>query len=164
MIQTPTTNNVKSLDGKLLKARKRCQAHGSGLTRMRKQVLSLLLTAKKAISAYELIDLFESTFDRKMAPTSIYRILDYLEQTNLVHKINTANRFVACVNIGDIKSHVVTKLLFCQQCKRVQETPISDSIHNHLTNEIEQSGYQLCSQIIELTCICSACSNKNQLT
>lgn len=153
-----TKKCLDSINECLMEAEQHCQRQGSKFTQMRKQVLSLLLNAEKAISAYELIDLFEHTFNEKMAPMSIYRILDYLESMQLVHKINVANKFVACSHIGHQEKHSAVKLLFCQQCQRVKETPLDHTIHQCLTDEVQQSGFQLRSEHIELSCICMTCS------
>jgi len=150
---------MKAMDIYLQKAAQQCLNNGSRLTLKREQILSILLIAKKAISAYELIDLYESKFEKKIPAMSTYRILEYLENMHLVHKIKIANKFVACAQISGKGSHHLSQFLFCQQCQSVEELPISASIYDELLNKIKQSGYQLCSQQIELSCLCKACSN-----
>jgi len=152
----------KKLEKRLLKAEEQCRLNGSKLTLKRKQVLSILLDVKKAISAYELIDIFEDKFQQNMPPMSAYRVLDYLVNLDLAHKINVANKFVACAHIGCENNHDVVQLLFCNQCQNVQEMPVNPSIAESFTNELENSGFQLCSQQIELNCICNSCSDNHQ--
>lgn len=157
MTQCTIAHKVNPLAEQLRIAEEHCERHDSRLTPIRQQVLSLLLNAARAQSAYELIQLFEDTFSEKIAPMSIYRTLDYLVKVHLAHKINVANKFVACAFINSQKDHDVTQLLFCQQCQQVQELPINHAIEECLTDEVTRFGYQLCSHQIELTCICSVC-------
>lgn len=156
-----TVERKASIARSLQSAEKWCQAHGSRLTQKRKDVLSILLNADKAISAYELIDFFKHEFNQNMPPMSAYRILDYLVGIDLVHKIHAANKFVACAHIDCHENHDVAQLLFCQECQRVKETPINPSIYKNFKDEISNSGYQLCPQQLELTCICGDCSTRN---
>ncbi|WP_286270700.1 Fur family transcriptional regulator [Thalassotalea hakodatensis] len=157
MTQCTFAHKVKTSEEQLRIAEAHCERHGSKLTPIRQQVLSLLLNTERAQSAYELIELFENTYSEKMAPMSIYRTLDYLVKVHLVHKINVANKFVACAFIDNEKDHDVTQLLFCQQCQQVQELPINHAIEECLTDEVTRFGYQLCTHQIELTCICAKC-------
>jgi len=142
---------------KLIQAEKQCQLHGSRLTLKRKQVLSLLLHANKALSPYELIDFYQQEYKKNMAPMSAYRVLSYLESVHLAHKITAVNKFVACREIGSNNDHGLSQLLFCKQCQSVAEQSLSPTLHCELTNKLQQTGHQLQSQIIELTCICKAC-------
>ncbi|WDE05091.1 transcriptional repressor [Thalassomonas viridans] len=141
----------------LLQAEKQCQQHGSRLTAQRKRVLSLLLQAEKALSAYELLDLFEIHFKQPLAPMSIYRTLEFLESVHLAHKLNIANKYVACAHIGCGHSHTLSQFLFCQQCQRVDETSLDSSMRAELAGTMKQTGYRLLSPQIELSCICNAC-------
>ncbi len=154
---------MKIMEKHLQRAAQQCQEQGSNLTIKRKKILSTLLIAQKAVSAYELIDLYESSFDDKITAMSVYRILAYLEEMHLVHKLKIVNKFVACTHINGNGHHSLSQFLFCQQCESVEEIPISTSVYNELFNKIEQSGYQLCSQQIELSCVCHDCSTSTKL-
>ena len=149
--------SIEKLQLDLHRADEVCRAHGQRLTIRRKQVLSLLLQVDKAISAYELIDLFKSNFNRTLPPMSAYRILDFLESVNLGHKLNIANKYVACAHIGCDHSHELPQFLFCQQCQRVDELQGRNTSFTDLANSAEQTGYQLASPQIELNCICNSC-------
>lgn len=152
---------MEQVQAYLLQAEKQCQRHGSRLTAQRKRVLSLLLQAQKALSAYELLDLFEIHFKQPLAPMSIYRTLEFLESVHLAHKLNIANKYVACAHIGCEHSHTLSQFLFCQQCQRVDETSLHASMKAELTGKMKQTGYQLLSPQIELSCICNSCLLKS---
>lgn len=132
------------------------------LTNIRRKVLILLLQAEKALSAYELIDLFESHFDEILLPITAYRTLEFLEDAQLAHRLNTANKYVVCAHIGCDHSHEFPQFLICKQCLSVNE------LHSAQTNDLEkissvaqQTGYRLDSPQIELHCICTKCSSTN---
>ena len=158
MTHNLSISKINSFDKNLQNAEQYCLQNDFKLTPKRKQVLSVLLAAEKALSAYELIDLFKNKFNRKISPMSAYRVLDYLTNADLVHKIHLANKFVICAHIGSYNSHKPAHLLFCQQCQQVQEFPINPSVYKSFTNEIERTGNLFRSQNIELNCICSRCS------
>jgi len=105
----------------LVQAEKKCRQQGLQLTKKRKLVLTALLQIKKAVSAYELIELIKEEFKQSLAPMTVYRILDFLEKCHLVHKLNIANKYVACADIINDPPHETSQLLFCHQCQRVDE-------------------------------------------
>ncbi|REL27734.1 transcriptional repressor [Thalassotalea euphylliae] len=143
-------------------AEQSCRQSGERLTTKRKQVLAILLKADKAISAYELIELYSEQHQRTLAPMSAYRILDFLESVHLAHRLNTANKYVACAYIGCEHSHELPQFIVCQECQRVDELSACSSNLMALTDEIKQTGYQLSSPQIELTGVCQACLKLKQ--
>ena len=149
--------SINQMDESLRLAEKVCREKGARLTYKRRQVLAILLNLKKAISAYELIELYQQEYDDTLSPMSAYRILEFLEQQHLAHKINIVNKFVACAHIGQSHCHQLPQFLFCQKCQSVSELPNDSSQLNDLARRIEQTGHQLTSPQIELTCICQDC-------
>ena len=77
-------------------AEQHCKSHGGRLTVKRKQVLAGLIQSEKALSAYELIDVCKQQSGESMPAMSVYRILEFLEDEHLVHKLSLANKYVAC--------------------------------------------------------------------
>lgn len=143
-------------------AEQACKQKGRQLTKIRRQVLTLLLLAEKALSAYELIELFTMHFDKTLTPMTAYRSLDFLNEMHLAHRLNTANKYIACAHIGRDISHQLPHFLICQQCLRVDEliTQTSNSL-NDINHRAQEFGYQLCSPQIELNCICNSCLAEN---
>jgi len=141
----------------LVQAEKKCRQQGLQLTKKRKLVLTSLLHIKKAVSAYELIELIKEEFKQSLAPMTVYRILDFLEKCHLVHKLNIANKYVACADIINEPPHETSQLLFCHQCQRVDEITLDPTKSAELNDKAKQLGYQLLTSHIELNCICNAC-------
>ena len=141
----------------LTQAEKICRLQGLILTTKRKLILTALLQVKKAVSAYELIELLETQFEESLAPMSIYRTLAFLEKCHLVHKLNIANKYVACADIINEAPHETSQLFFCQLCQRVDEVKLDPTKISDLDNKAKQFGYQILSSHLELNCICNAC-------
>ena len=139
------------------RAEQRCKTHGTRLTSKRKQVLSGLLQSEKAFSAYELVDYCKSEFGEKIPPMSVYRILAFLQNEQLVHKLKLANKFVACIHIACDHAHGVSQFLICGQCQRVKEIAIKESTINTLRQSVEEAGFHLLSPQLEMDSLCEGC-------
>lgn len=149
---------MNNIDEIIKHAEQHCESRGSRLTDKRKQILSSLVKSNKAISAYDLIDVCEEAFGEKIPPMSVYRILDFLEDQNLVHKLNVANKYVACSNIScDHVHHGVSLFLICNVCNQVQEQSINQPITNELKKTVTDSGFTLVKPHLEMRCICNIC-------
>ncbi len=138
-------------------AEQHCKDHGSRLTNKRKQVLSALLQSEKALSAYELVDYCKDTFGETIPAMSVYRILNFLQEEHLVHKLNLANKYVACSHITCDHAHEIPQFLICRQCQRVKEISISKSAINKLQHSVEEAGFHLLSPQLEMNCLCESC-------
>ncbi len=148
-------NNVERL---VDHAEQYCIERGSHLTPKRKRVLYSLLESNKAMSAYELIDECKARFDSAMPPTSMYRILDFLREERLVHKLGLANKYVACSYITCDHNCEVSQFLICVECQRVEEVIVNRATVDDLQSTVEGAGYQLASTQFEINCICDRCA------
>ena len=135
-----------------------CQSRGTRLTEKRKRVLSGLIDSGKALSAYELIDYCKNEYNEKLPAMSVYRILDFLQEEHLVHKLELANKYVACSHITCNHAHEVPQFLICNSCNQVKEIAIKRSLVDSLKLNIEVADYQLLSTQIELNCLCQNCA------
>lgn len=151
---------MSNVDAIISHAEQHCKAHGARLTAKRKQVLSGLIQSEKALSAYDLIDFCQRTFGKTIPAMSVYRILEFLEEENLVHKLNLANKYVACAHITCDHAHGVPQFLICGDCNKVKEVSINASIITELQKSVEHAGYHLMSTQLEMNCICNDCVAK----
>ena len=141
-------------------AEQHCKTHGARLTDKRKQVLSGLIQSDKALSAYELIEYCNEAFGVTIPTMSAYRILDFLENEHLVHKLNLANEYVACAHITCDHAHGVPQFLIYGECNKVKEISINKSTIAELQQSVEHAGFQLFSPQLEMNCICNDCAAK----
>ncbi|MEC8002695.1 MAG: transcriptional repressor, partial [Pseudomonadota bacterium] len=116
--------NIKQskLDSLLRAAEVSCAENGARLTQRRRQVLSVLIQSSSPLSAYEVLDLCNRSATSAMPAMSVYRILDFLEQQLLVHRLSISNKYVSCAHIAcDHKHFQATHFLLCEGCSSVEE-------------------------------------------
>ena len=92
-----------------------------------------------------------------MPPMSVYRILEFLEAELLVHKLSSANKYVACSHIACDHAHEVPQFLICGKCQKVKEIAISKTVIDELDKQVVNAGYRLMNSQLELQCLCEHC-------
>jgi len=148
---------MKNVQASINQADQHCRDHGVRLTTKRKQILLSLLQSEKAMSAYEIVDYCKAEFGESMPPMSVYRILDFLQNELLVHKLNSTNKYVSCSHITCDHDHEITQFLICGECQSVREININKSTIETLQNNIEEAGFHLISPQLEMNCLCENC-------
>jgi Fur family zinc uptake transcriptional regulator len=134
-----------------------CRADGSRLTDKRRSVLECLLQAGKPVSAYEVADAYEKRLGESIRPMSVYRMLDFLVEESLAHKLKSANKYVPCSHIVCDHDHQLPQFLICERCERVEEIAIGREILDSLAASARNAEFELTSPQIELNCICHQC-------
>ena len=148
-------NHHGCIDHALQTAEQICLTKGARLTAIRKSILELICANHKAIGAYELLDLFREQ-DPKAKPVTIYRALDFLIEVGLVHKVESLNAYIACLQA---ETQHKSAILICDQCKNAYEinaTPVYDSLFS-LSVAVEFKPQYL---ILELHGLCASCHQK----
>ncbi len=138
-------------------AEKHCQEKGKRLTKKRKMILRALLQSQKALSAYELVDYCKKYFSEIIPAMSVYRILDFLQDQGLAHRLESANKYVACSHIVCKQRHQYSQFLICDQCQRVEEINIDLLALGNLQTIINNTGFHLNSPQLEINGICNEC-------
>jgi len=132
-----------------------CAERGQRLTPTRRRVLDALAASHQPLGAYDVIDRLAERGPRP-APITVYRALDFLVENGLVHRIESRNAFVACINPHDTGAIVV--FLICEACGTVGEAP-SVAVAEALTAAARSAGFTPKTPVIEITGICSHCGN-----
>ena len=154
--------NIKQskLDSLLRAAEVSCSENGARLTQRRRQVLSALMQSSSPLSAYEVLDLCNRSTASAMPAMSVYRILDFLEQQLLVHRLSTSNKYVSCAHITcDHKHFQTTHFLLCEGCSSVEEVDATEEASEALEQMAKTVGFKLTTQQFELSSICTTCQN-----
>ena len=149
--------NVKQV---LQQAEKNCHDQGARLTPKRRYVLELLLSAEYPLSAYEIASLYQQQTEKKIPAMSVYRMLDFLIEQGLVHKLSSTNKYIACSHIACDHDHQTPQFLICDQCHDVQEIGIDTRLITALKESIAAKQFQLKSPQLELHGLCEACRSK----
>lgn len=131
-----------------------CEKQGQRLTDARREVLTLLLRQGSSMKAYELLEVLRATHPQ-IAPTTVYRPLQFLVELGLVHRIDSLNAYIACTH-DDADDHDF--LLVCPRCASVNE--IDDKkVNKALAKYLEQSGFVAQHNSVEISAVCRDCSN-----
>ena len=154
--------NIKQskLDSLLRAAEVSCAENGARLTQRRRQVLSVLIQSSSPLSAYEVLDLCNRSTTSAMPAMSVYRILDFLEQQLLVHRLCSSKKYVSCAHIAcDHKHFQTTHFLLCEGCSSVEEVNATQEASDALEQMAKTVGFKLTTQQFELSGICTTCQN-----
>lgn len=130
-----------------------CVKKGIRLTSIRRRILELICASHKAIGAYELLDLFREQ-DSKAKPVTIYRALDFLMDAGLVHKIESLNAFIGCLQA---ETEHQTVILICDHCKNAYELDAAP-VYQSLFAISKKIQFAPTSLTIELHGLCCSCA------
>lgn len=123
------------------------------LTKNQTLVMGALSRADGPLSAYTILDRLRG--DGIRAPLQVYRALDKLLELGMVHRLESLNAFVACMQ-PSCDSHETIAFTICESCDQVTE--ISDlSLTRHLKRIAKQAEFGLTKSIIELRGVCRSC-------
>ncbi|RKF17474.1 transcriptional repressor [Alginatibacterium sediminis] len=154
-----THTNTHSLTDPLMdKVANKCAENGARLTPKRSKLLACLLKSNHALSAYEIIDLFKQQNDENISAMSAYRILEFLEEQQLVHKLQLANKYIACKHIACDHSHETSQFLICIKCSKVREVSIDKAVVEAISHNVTDAGFTLASRQLEVNCVCDKCT------
>ena len=130
-----------------------CAKRAQKFTPIRRQVLQALLSSHRPLGAYEVIDELAKAMPRP-APITVYRALDFLMENGLVHRIESRNAFLACINNHATDAPVV--FLICEHCGAVGEAP-SAAVADSLNAAAKSAGFTPKAPVIEVTGVCAHC-------
>ena len=129
-----------------------CTRRKQRLTARRRQVLEILLASHQPMGAYDILaELNRGAAAERVAPPIVYRALEFLLGEGLIHRIESRNAFISCVQPGHCCG---ARFLICRGCDRVAELE-SDS--RDLFAEADDLGFAVDHSVVEITGICAAC-------
>jgi len=132
-----------------------CMQRGTRLTRIRKQVLEIMLRQDRSLKAYELLDEMRRIRANATPPT-VYRALDFLSTQGLIHRLDAINAWSVC-NHADGAHHAL--LLVCMRCGAVVELEEPD-LSARLAHKASEAGFTLVSPETELRALCPTCAKR----
>lgn len=144
----PTDSAIRK---RLASAATHCASRGAQLTTQRAEVLELLLRRGGQAKAYDLQEDMQARHAGRIAPTTVYRALDFLQEHHLVHKVDATNSFLACNHTDHAHP---TLMLICTGCGRVDEWHEDQALHALLT-QARQRGFA--PQAVEVKAVCRTC-------
>ncbi|MGQ0678019.1 MAG: Fur family transcriptional regulator [Rhodospirillales bacterium] len=133
-----------------------CQRRGARLTSLRRRVLELVWRSHGPVGAYEILDWLRVEDGRSAAPPTVYRALDFLIEQKLIHRIESMNAFVGCVDPATPHSG---QYLICRDCGSIIELD-DDGIKDAVDRQAQLRGFGVDRQTIEVHGTCRACAGK----
>ncbi|WP_138379853.1 Fur family transcriptional regulator [Luteithermobacter gelatinilyticus] len=153
MMQTAAKHDHdKCIEQALSAARDICDRREMRFTPLRRRVLELVWRGHKPVTAYELLDLL-SVGQKKVAPPTVYRALDFLIEQGLVHRIESLNAFIGC---PDPAHRHQGHFLICKKCRTVAEVT-ETALDRHITRIAADHGYSSEQSMLEVMGLCANC-------
>lgn len=141
-------------DQLVLAARRVLTAAGEKWTALRADVFEVLAGQDRPLSAYDIADSLSARSGRRIAPNSIYRILDLFVRANLANRIESANAYLANSHPG---CHHDCIFLICDQCGHAVHLD-DDRLTDALRDAGRAAGFGEVRPVIELRGRCESCS------
>ena len=134
-------------------ARTALTAAGEQWTGMRSDVFEELARHERPASAYDIADNLSKTRGKRVAPNSVYRILDLFVTNNLAMRVESANAYLANTHPGCTHDCI---FMVCDECGDAIHVD-DDSISKAVRGIAQGSDFKAERPIIEIRGLCSAC-------
>lgn len=132
----------------------RCAEKGERLTPARLAAYAEMLAHGRPLSAYELIALLEQRQSRKIAPLTVYRHLDFLIRTGLVHRLQSTHTYFPCEHSHQAHG---CQFLLCSSCGQVDEVE-SSGLETLLAQIANERGFRPANTVVEVKGLCGTCA------
>ncbi len=139
----------KKVKQALAAAERICRERGVRLTETRRRVLELILEAGQPTGAYNLL----GRLSGQPMPTTVYRAIDFLLAQKFIHRIESLNAFVACL---DSDHPHESQFVICSDCGATEELH-DDAIVASIRRHGRSLGFKIDSQVVEVRGVCAAC-------
>ncbi len=137
---------------KLNIAQQYCELNGHRYTKPRQLVLTVLLSEKKPLGAYEVLKKLSELMPNPK-PQTVYRALDFWLEHGFVHCIDSLKAYIACCH----EHHVgQAQFLICHRCAYVKELTCPINLKPAAT-EAKKINFQINSTIVEIKGLCQSC-------
>jgi Fur family transcriptional regulator, zinc uptake regulator len=131
---------------------------GLKLTPLRRRVLEEVAASHDAVGAYDVLDRMARKSGTRIAPISIYRALDVLQDAGVIHRVESRNAFFACHTVHGASQPPV--VLVCDRCATVIEVEAVQAFD--VIEEITSAHkFEPRRTVIEVAGQCSSCADQN---
>lgn len=135
-------------------ARRALEARGEQWTDMRAEIFESLAANDKPSSAYDIADRLSQARGKRVAPNSVYRILDLFVASNLALRIESANAFVVNAHPGCRHDCI---FLVCKNCGETTHVD-DDALTAGVRAMAEREGFVAERPVIEILGRCAKCA------
>lgn len=148
----PGHDHAACISDALGRAEQHCASVGAKLTPIRRRVLELIWNSHKPAGAYDLLGQLGRD-GQKVAPPTVYRALDFLIETGLVHRVESLNAFIGCTAPGHERQQEIFLCRACGTASEINDPQLGQRIHQNAAS----IGFTVERQAIEVVGLCKAC-------
>ena len=129
-------------------------AQGEKWTSMREAVFSELAQCNRPTSAYDIADNLSQKRGKRVAPNSIYRILDVFVTNNLAARVESSNAFLVNTHPGCEHDCI---FLVCDECGETTHLDDED-VSRTLRNLAKARSFKAERPVLEVRGLCQSCA------
>lgn len=141
-------------DSLIAEARAALTQAGEQWTSMREAVFSELARQARPTSAYDVADRLSAARGKRVAPNSIYRILDLFVAKNLAMRIESSNAYIVNTHPGCRHDCI---FLVCDECGDATHVD-DDDVSRSIRILAERRAFRADRPVLEIRGICQHCA------
>ncbi|ALR20734.1 MULTISPECIES: Fur family transcriptional regulator [Sphingobium] len=130
------------------------EAQNEQWTPMRAAIFDALAAEEKPASAYDIADTVSKARGKRVAPNSVYRILDLFVSNNIAMRVESANAYIANAHPG---CHHDCIFLVCRNCHQATHVD-DDRVTGDVRAVAEHEGFRPERPVIEILGTCAKCA------
>lgn len=135
-------------------AKRSLEEQGERWTGMRAEVFDELAKHTRPVSAYDIAENLSKQRGSRVAPNSVYRILDIFVRGNLANRIESANAFLVNSHPGCRHDCI---FLICDDCGKATHID-DDRVTGALRDAGKDAGFTDVRPVVELRGLCDDCA------
>ncbi|MBQ0771855.1 MAG: Fur family zinc uptake transcriptional regulator [Parasphingorhabdus sp.] len=135
-------------------ARSNLEKSGEKWTDTRAAIFDTLAGFSRPASAYDIAELVSAARGKRVAPNSVYRILDLFVANNLAMRVESANAYLANSHPGCEHDCIFLVCDTCGEATHVDDDSLSQQVRKVATAE----GFKSIRPVIEVRGICQKCN------
>ncbi|MBK5264136.1 MAG: transcriptional repressor [Alphaproteobacteria bacterium] len=104
------------------------EKQGEQWTDMRSAIFDVLAGFEKPASAYDIADLVSQKRGKRVAPNSVYRILDVFVNNNLAMRVESANAYIVNAHPGCVHDCIFLVCETCGEATHIDDDTLSQGV------------------------------------
>ncbi len=128
------------------------------VTPLRKDIIDILSKSSKPLGAYDILKKLRKKRPNAEPPT-VYRVLDFLIETKVIHRIETKNTYIFCSHLSHDEPLHQALLLSCKKCQNSYELE-DKKIFDAIQQFSKKNRIKIDDTLIEMNGVCRKCFSK----
>ncbi len=130
------------------------EAKSEQWTPMRAAIFDALAAQDKPASAYDIADTVSKARGKRVAPNSVYRILDLFVSNNIAMRVESANAYIANAHPGCLHDCIFLVCRVCREATHVDDDKVTGDVRAVASHE----GFTAERPVIEILGTCAKCA------